>query len=58
MLIQPIDYAWLVWFVLAGISAAYVAYDQWRNNPEPNVMGAGFVVVTGALWTFALCPRG
>jgi hypothetical protein len=22
------------------------AYDQWRNNPEPNVMRAGFVPVT------------
>jgi hypothetical protein len=46
MLIQPIDYALLVWFALAGTSAAYVAYDQWRNNPEPNVMRAGFVLVT------------
>src|SRR4030088_1069274 len=46
MLIQPIDYALLAWFALAGMSAAYVAYDQWRNNPEPNVMRAGFVLVT------------
>ena len=46
MLIQPIDYALLVWFALTGMSAAYVAYDQWHNNPEPNVMRAGFVLVT------------
>jgi len=46
MLIRPVDYALLVWFALAGISAAYVAYDQWRNNPEPNVMRAAFVLVT------------
>jgi len=46
MLIQPLDYALLVWFALAGLSAVYVAYDQWRNNPEPNVMRAGFVLVT------------
>jgi len=46
MLIQPIDYALLVWFGLALMSAAYVAYDQWRNNPEPSVMRAGFVLVT------------
>ena len=46
MLIQPIDYALLVWFALAALSAAYVAIDQWRNNPEPSVMRAGFVLVT------------
>src|SRR6202171_780809 len=46
MLIQPIDYALLVWFALAFSSAAFVAYDQWRNNPEPSVMRAGFVLVT------------
>jgi hypothetical protein len=46
MLIQPLDYALLVWFALAGLSAAYVAYDQWRNDPEPSVMRAAFVLVT------------
>src|SRR5439155_19340489 len=46
MLIQPIDYALPVWFALALSAAAYVALDQWRNNPEPNVMRAGFVLVT------------
>jgi hypothetical protein len=44
--IQPIDYALAVWFALAALSTAYVTYDQWRNNPEPNVMRAGFALVT------------
>ena len=46
MLIQPIDYFLLVWFALAGASAAYVAWDQYRNNPEPVVMKWGFILVT------------
>ena len=46
MLIQPIDYFLVVWFLLAFASAAYVAFDQFRNNPEPAVMKWGFVLVT------------
>jgi manganese oxidase len=46
MLMLPIDYVLLVWFVLAGLSAAYVAYDQYANNPEPVVMKWGFILVT------------
>lgn len=46
MFIQPIDYALLCWFLLAAASAAYVAYDQWKNNPEPHIMRAAFVLVT------------
>ena len=46
MLIQPIDYALLVWFGLAVLSFAYVSIDQWRNNPELGVMRIGFVLVT------------
>lgn len=46
MFIQPIDYALAVWFALAALSTAYVTCDQWRNNPEPNVMRAGFALVT------------
>lgn len=38
MLIQPIDYFLLVWFALAAASALYVGFDQYRNNPEPQVM--------------------
>lgn len=46
MLIRPIDYFLLVWFVFAIASALYVAIDQYRNNPEPVVMKWGFVLVT------------
>ena len=46
MIAQPIDYFLVVWFVLAGLSTAYVAWDQFLNNPEPVVMKWGFVLVT------------
>lgn len=46
MLIRPIDYFLLVWFILAGLSTLYVAYDQFKNNPEPAVMKWGFVLIT------------
>jgi FtsP/CotA-like multicopper oxidase with cupredoxin domain len=46
MLIQPIDYFLVVWFVLAAASTLYVAIDQYRNNPEPVVMKWGFILVT------------
>jgi FtsP/CotA-like multicopper oxidase with cupredoxin domain len=46
MLIQPIDYFLVAWFILAAASTAYVAYDQFRNNPEPAVMKWGFILVT------------
>ncbi|MBI1775872.1 MAG: DUF4396 domain-containing protein [Proteobacteria bacterium] len=46
MLIQPIDYLLVVWFALAALSTGYVAYDQYRNNPEPVVMKWGFILVT------------
>jgi hypothetical protein len=46
MLIQPVDYFLLVWFGLAAVSTAYVAWDQYRNNPEPVVMKWGFILVT------------
>jgi manganese oxidase len=46
MFIQPIDYYLVVWFVLAALSTAYVAWDQFRHNPEPTVMKWGFVLVT------------
>ena len=44
--VQPIDYFLAVWFVLAGLSTAYVAWDQFRGNPEPAVMKWGFVLIT------------
>jgi hypothetical protein len=46
MLIQPIDYFLLAWFVLAGASTLYVAFDQYWHNPEPQVMKWGFILVT------------
>ena len=42
MIVQPYDYALLLWFVLAGLSTAYVAY-QFANNPEPIVMKWAFI---------------
>jgi FtsP/CotA-like multicopper oxidase with cupredoxin domain len=46
MIVQPIDYFLIVWFVLAALSTGYVAWDQLRNNPEPVVMKWGFILVT------------
>jgi FtsP/CotA-like multicopper oxidase with cupredoxin domain len=46
MLIKPIDYFLVLWFVLAVASTLYVAWDQFRNNPEPVVMKWGFILVT------------
>lgn len=46
MFIQPIDYLLAAWFLLAALSTAYVAWDQFRNNPEPAVMKWGFILVT------------
>ncbi|RCW87912.1 DUF4396 domain-containing protein [Phyllobacterium bourgognense] len=46
MFVQPIDYILVVWFILAALSTAYVARDQFKNNPEPAVMKWGFILVT------------
>ncbi|MGI8526644.1 MAG: DUF4396 domain-containing protein [Pseudolabrys sp.] len=46
MMIQPIDYFLVLWFLLAALSTLYVAVDQFRNNPEPTVMRWGFILVT------------
>jgi FtsP/CotA-like multicopper oxidase with cupredoxin domain len=46
VLIQPIDYFLVVWFGLAILSAIYVGWDQYHNNPEPTVMKWGFILVT------------
>src|SRR3981189_2709682 len=54
MLIRPIDYFLVVWFVLAAASTAYVAWDQFRNNPEPVVMKWGFILVTLYMGPFGL----
>jgi cytochrome c oxidase subunit IV len=46
MFVQPIDYFLVVWFALAVLSTAYVAWDQFKNNPEPVVMKWAFILVT------------
>src|SRR5882724_10501178 len=54
MIVQPIDYLLIVWFVLAALSTVYVAWDQFRNNPEPVVMKWGFILVTLYMGPFGL----
>ncbi|MDQ6870949.1 MAG: DUF4396 domain-containing protein [Gemmatimonadota bacterium] len=46
MILQPIDFVVYAWLIIAVLSAAYVAYDQFSNNPEAAVMKWGFVLVT------------
>src|SRR5437667_6003648 len=46
MILQPIDFIVYAWLIVAVLSAAYVAYDQFSGNPEPAVMKWGFVLVT------------
>src|SRR5262249_40250467 len=46
MLIQPIDYFLVAWFLLALASTAYVGWDQYCNKPERVVMKWGFILVT------------
>src|SRR5258706_13359737 len=46
MIVQPIDYLLIVWVALAVLSTIYVAWDQFKNNPEPVVMKWGVILVT------------
>jgi len=41
-----IDAALLIWFILTGLSVAYVAWDAFTRNPELTVMKYGWVLVT------------
>ena len=41
-----IDTALVVWFILTGMSVAYVAWDSFTRNPELTVMKYGWVLVT------------
>ena len=41
-----IDGVLLAWFVLTGLSALYVAWDAFTNNPELTVMKWGWLLVT------------
>src|SRR2546423_8138715 len=54
VIIQPIDYFLVAWFLLAAASTLYVAWDQYRNNPEPAVMKWGFILVTLYMGPIAL----
>ena len=54
MLIQPVDYFLVAWFLLAALSTIYVAVDQFQNNPEPMVMKWGFILVTLYMGPFGL----
>ena len=46
MFVQPVDFLLAAWFVIAALSTAYVALDQFKHNPEPAVMKWGFILVT------------
>src|SRR2546428_2786043 len=46
MLIAPIDIFVHAWLIVAVLSAAYVAWDQFTGTPEASVMKWGFVLVT------------
>lgn len=46
MLLRPVDYFFVFWFAQAAASTAYVAWDQYRNNPGPTVVKSGFILVT------------
>ena len=54
MIALPYDYFLIGWFVLAAASTAYVAVDQFRDNPEPTVMKWGFILVTLYMGPFGL----
>lgn len=54
MIVQPIDWFLAAWFAVAACCSAYVAYDQFRGNPEPAVMKWGFVLVTLYMGPFGL----
>ncbi len=44
--IQVIDALAWVWFVLAGFSTIYVAWDQFKHNPEAPVMKWAWALIT------------
>ena len=54
MIALTYDYFLIAWFVLATTSTAYVAFDQFRGNPEPTVMKWGFILVTLYMGPFGL----
>ncbi|MCZ7574330.1 MAG: DUF4396 domain-containing protein [Ardenticatenaceae bacterium] len=42
----PIDTVLIVWFIATGLSAAYVAWDAWTNNPQLTIMRWGWLLIT------------
>lgn len=48
MTVQPIDYALVVWFILAGLLIAHVVWDQLHNNSGSKAKKWGVIL-------FALC---
>ena len=54
MIAFPYDYFLVAWFAFALASTAYVAVDQFGNNPEPTVMKWGFILVTLYMGPFGL----
>jgi hypothetical protein len=46
MQVALVDVVLIVWFALAALSTAYVAYDAFTKNPEMTVMKWGWVLVT------------
>jgi FtsP/CotA-like multicopper oxidase with cupredoxin domain len=54
MIALPYDYYLIAWFILAAASTAYVAFDQFNENPEPTVMKWGFILVTLYMGPFGL----
>ena len=46
MFLQPIDPVVIAWLALCLLCTVFVAYDQFRRNPELPVMKWGFVLVT------------
>ena len=50
-----IDVVALAWFLLAGLSTAYVAWDSFvNNNPQATVMKWGWVLITLYMGPIAL----
>ena len=43
MLIKPIDIFVHAWLIVAVLSAAYVAWDQFTGNPDRNQLQHGFI---------------
>ena len=39
MILQPIDFVVYAWLAIAVLSALYVAWDQFRHNPEARLAG-------------------